>query len=146
MRDDKKQQIQKKAQNKKENYSGDTCISDKISREFSSEIVESLKNDVNRIYPFYKLDLSFKPLECCVLEDSATEDKKRVSICVKNKQGKYYNYNKLMQVIIHEMAHVLSKNIDTSHSSREFRENYSNLMNKAIDLGIIDPSRLNVLN
>ena len=53
--------------------------------------------------------LSFHPLECCTLEDSATEDKKKVFICVKGKNGKYYNYNKLLQVALHELAHAQSE-------------------------------------
>lgn len=120
------------------------CRRDKVSKEYAEKIVTNLHRDLEKIYPDINtiLKLTFGPLECCELEDSVTEDKKRVHICVKNKNGKYYNYNKLMQVAIHELAHVLSKTVDPEHKSPEFINNYGALMNKAQELGLIDVSKL----
>lgn len=122
----------------------ETCKQNYDTKEFAKHIIESLKNDLQRIHPTIgEYTLKFYPLECCKLEDSETEDKKKVYICVKNKNGEYYNYNKLLQVAIHELAHAMSKSKDPDHTGGEFNSNYSNLMNKAQSLKLIDVSRLN---
>ena len=120
------------------------CVRSPYSKEYAEKILNSLKNDVNKVVPIGEYHLSFHPLECCTLEDSSTEDKKRVSICVKNKNGKYFSYNKLLQVLLHEIAHVQSKQIDPNHKTTEFLTNYNNLMNKASKMGIIDLTKLKV--
>src|SRR5271169_2515709 len=66
------------------------CIKTPYSKEYAQKILNSLKNDINKVHPMDEYQLSFHPLECCTLEDSATFDKKKVFICVKGKNGKYY--------------------------------------------------------
>ena len=122
------------------------CIRTPYSKEYAEKILNSLKNDINKVHPIAEYHLSFHPLECCTLEDSATEDKKKVFICVKDKHGRYYNYNKLLQVILHELAHAQSKSVDPNHTSAEFLSNYNHLMNKASAMGIIDLSKLKERN
>lgn len=119
------------------------CIRTPYSKEYANKILNSLTTDINKVHPIGEYHLSFHPLECCTLEDSATEDKKKVFICVKDKKGKYYSYNKLLQVALHELAHAQSKTIDPNHTSTEFLTNYNNLMSKASKMGIIDLSKLN---
>lgn len=120
------------------------CIKTPYSKEYAKKILESLETDINKVHPIDEYHLSFHPLECCTLEDSATEDKKKVFICVKDKNGNYYNYNKLLQVALHELAHAQSKAVDPNHTSKEFLTNYNNLMSKASKMGIIDLSKLNI--
>lgn len=148
----------------------DVCVKDSQSREISQGILDKLKIDLHRVslvqvqngqsvehngqgddsipeIPVSKIlpiieKLKFFPLECCDLEDSLTEDKKKVFICVKNKKGKFYNYNKLMQVALHELAHAMSAKIDPKHTSKEFIGNYNFLLNRASGMGLIDVSRL----
>lgn len=130
---------------KKEKFKDlEKCVRSPYTREYAEKILNSLKEDVNKVVPIADYHLSFHPLECCTLEDSATEDKKRVSICVKDKNGKYFSYNKLLQVCLHELAHVQSKQIDVNHKTTEFLTNYNNLMNKASKMGIIDLTKLKV--
>lgn len=119
------------------------CIRTPYSKAYAKKILDSLENDINKVHPIGEYHLSFHPLECCTLEDSATEDKHKVFICVKDKSGKYYSYNKLLQVALHELAHAQSKSVDPNHTSTEFLTNYNNLMNKASKMGIIDLSKLN---
>lgn len=118
------------------------CIRTPYSKEYAQKILNSLKDDVNKVYPLNEFQLSFHPLECCTLEDSMTENKHKIFICVKDKQGKYYSYNKLLQVVLHELAHAKSKSVDPNHTSKEFLSNYNNLMNKASNMGIINLSKL----
>ena len=121
-----------------------SCSRTHESKQYADSVIQQLHRDLEEIYPDIStiLKLKFAPLECCDLEDSVTEDKKRVYICVKNKQGRYYNYNKLVQVAVHELAHVLSKTIDPEHKSPEFNNNYTMLMKRAKELGLIDVDRL----
>jgi len=120
------------------------CVRTPYTKEYAEKILNSLKNDINKVHPIGDYHLSFHPLECCTLEDSATEDKKKVFICVKDKNGKYFSYNKLLQVALHEFAHAQSKIVDPNHKSTEFLTNYNNLMNKASKMGIIDLTKLKV--
>ena len=76
----------------------DKCERTPYSKQYAEKILKSLTDDINKVHPIGEYHLSFHPLECCTLEDSATEDKKKVYICVKDKNGKYYSYNKLLQV------------------------------------------------
>jgi hypothetical protein len=45
----------------------------------------------------------------------------------------------LIYVACHELAHAFSSTIDTSHQSREFLENYKNLLTRSYELGLYDP-------
>ena len=120
------------------------CVRTPYSKEYAEKILRSLTSDINKVHPIGEYHLSFHPLECCTLEDSATEDKKKVFICVKDKKGRYYSYNKLLQVALHELSHAISKTVDPGHKSVEFLTNYNHLMNKASEMGIIDLTKLKV--
>lgn len=103
--------------------------------ESSMEVFERLKIDLAKLYPHQFTSLDLKGLVSCVPEDSFTEDKKKVSICLRNKEGKFYPYEKLMKIGIHELAHAMSKQHDPDHVTPEFIGNYTALMNKARSLG-----------
>lgn len=74
-----------------------------------------------------------------LLEDtkSYTINKKKVYLCLKDENGDYYDENMLMFVAIHELAHVLCDEI--GHTDK-FQSIFQNLLNKASDLQIYDPS------
>lgn len=112
---------------RKENY--------KIARDKSStEMFERLKKDLHTLYPAAdRLDLN--GLVSCIPEDSYTENKTHVAICLRNKEGTYYPYEKLLKIGIHELAHAMSKEHDPDHKTPEFINNYASLMKKARDLG-----------
>jgi len=112
---------------RKENY---TLARDRESK----DRFEMLRQDLARLYPnIDKLDLN--GLVSCIPEDSYTENKKHVAICLRNKEGVYYPYEKLLKIGIHELAHVMSKEYDPDHTTPEFIHNYASLMNKARELG-----------
>lgn len=100
----------------------------------SHAVFDRLKTDLGRLYPDLSR-LNLTALVSCIPEDSYTEDKKHISICVRNKKGAFYPYPKLLKIGIHELAHAMSKQMDPEHKTPEFRNNYSYLMNKAISLG-----------
>jgi len=102
---------------------------------YDDPLINRLKNDLILVDPrvknitFYASDASF------------TEDKKRIYICLKDKNGDYYPYNMLIYVCLHELAHAFSSTIDMSHTSVEFITNFQNLVQKASDIKIYDPSQ-----
>jgi regulatory protein YycI of two-component signal transduction system YycFG len=103
--------------------------------QMSNDMFEKLKLDLSKLYPHQLSNLDLKGLVSCVPEDSFTEDKKKVCICLRNKNGEFYPYAKLLKIGIHELAHVMSKQHDPEHTTPEFINNYTYLMNKAYELG-----------
>ncbi len=129
---------------------GESCKRTPRSKEISDIILNKLTSDLMFLYGNIEKirsiveNLKFYPLECCNLEDSMTEDKKKVFVCVKGKDGRFYNYNKLLQVAIHELAHAISKLNDPDHKTPEFNQNYKFLIQKAVNLNFIDLSKLDM--
>lgn len=67
-------------------------------------------------------------------DSSYTENKDVITLCLKDpKTNKYYDFNTLMYVSLHELAHVSS----TSHGhGDEFKDNFAKLLKRAESLGI----------
>lgn len=68
---------------------------------------------------------------------SYTVNKKDVYLCLKDKDGEYYNKNMLVYVAVHELAHVLCPSV--GHTA-EFWKINEQLLNKATELGYYNPS------
>lgn len=100
---------------------------------YNDPLIYQLKNDLISIDPrvqninFYASNTSF------------TEDKRRIYLCLKDKEGNYYPYNMLIYVACHELAHAFSSTVDLSHTTEEFKNNYMMLLTRARDLGLYDP-------
>ena len=60
-------------------------------------------------------------------------------LCLKDEKGNYYDYNMLMYVAIHELAHVISKQVDPDHKTDEFRNNFDFLKKRAAAKGLWNP-------
>lgn len=101
---------------------------------YDDPLIYTLKADLIRIDPRTE-DINFY-----ASNQSFTEDKKRIYMCLKDKNGDYYPYNMLIYVACHELAHALSSTIDLSHTTEEFKNNYITLLTKARDLGLYDPN------
>lgn len=69
---------------------------------------------------------------------SETINKKYVYICCKDENGRYYQKNTLVYVILHEFAHVLCEN--TGHTER-FNEIFQHLLIQAEQMGMYDSSQ-----
>jgi hypothetical protein len=102
---------------------------------YEDPLVFKLKQDLMTIDPrvvninFYASNKSF------------TEDKKRIYLCLKDRHGQYYDYNMLIYVACHELAHAFSSSVDYSHTTEEFRTNYSNLLTNARNAGLWDENK-----
>ena len=72
---------------------------------------------------------------------SFTEDKKDMFLCLRDEQGKYYPDNMLMYVALHELAHAKSHSVDVNHSGDEFKTNFNSYLKKAEELGFYSPSK-----
>lgn len=83
------------------------------------------------------LDPKFKNIELYEGNKSYTLNKKHVYICLKDENGRYYNRNMLVYVVLHELAHTLSH--DVGHT-KTFFENFQNLLERATKAGIYNPS------
>ena len=82
------------------------------------------------------LDPRMKDKVFHVGNESYTEDKKRIYLCIKDSEGHYYPYNVLIQVAIHEMAHALSNHNDPIHVTSEFNDLHLELRKKAMTMGM----------
>ena len=95
------------------------------------EIIQKLK----KIHPKASV-MNF----CIDDKETYTEDKLKTYMCLKNKKGEYYPDNMLMYVAIHELAHAISNQVDTEHTTEEFHSNFKYLLKKAESLGLYDSS------
>jgi hypothetical protein len=102
---------------------------------FQHPIVNQLKEKMTLLSP------RAQQLTWNASNESYTEDKSKIYVCVLDPHtGQLYSPNFLTYVAIHELAHALSPNIDTHHTSPEFRQIFSDLLDKAVRLGIYDPT------
>ena len=77
-------------------------------------------------------------------KESCTINKKTIHLCTKDPQnGRTYDKNTLMFVVLHELAHVLCE--DVGHTER-FSTINTALLNYAIENGLYDPSKPFVKN
>jgi hypothetical protein len=94
-------------------------------------LLNEIKADLIKLHP------KFKSIEIYEGEKSYTINKQRVYICLKDKNGRYYNRNMLVYVICHELAHVLCDEI--GHTEK-FHEVFSDLLEQATNAGLYNPS------
>jgi hypothetical protein len=97
-------------------------------------IISKLKKDITLIDP------QFKNLDVGIGPESYTQNKSKIYLCLSPKKGekKYYNYNMLLYVLLHELAHYTSKSYDPQHTSEEFNSNFNSLLYKAKELNLYD--------
>lgn len=100
---------------------------------YTDPLLDKLKHDLMTLHP------KARELRYFASDRSFTEDKKDMFICLKDENGQYYDVNMLMYVMIHELAHAISKSYDDAHSGREFNENFDMLLQEAAKKGIYDP-------
>jgi hypothetical protein len=83
------------------------------------------------------LDPKFQNVELYEGDKSYTVNKKKVFICLKDNNGRYYNRNMLVYVTLHEYAHMLCKSV--GHTP-EFFTIFDELLDKATEMGLYNPS------
>ena len=88
-----------------------------------------------------KVDPRAQKLSIKGSNQSFTEDKLRVYLCLYDENGQYYDMNMLMYVALHELAHAISHQIDPAHKTDEFKNNFKMLLEKAQVMGVYDKSK-----
>lgn len=98
-------------------------------------MIQHLSKDIELIYP----DITKHNIIILGANDTFTENKKKIFICLRNKQGEYYDYNTLLYITIHELAHVLTSSYD--NHGEQFTETFSKLLFRAKELKLYDPTK-----
>ena len=106
-------------------------IAENYRAESDDPIMLTVKEKLKLIHP----DVS--RLEFYESNKSYTINKQKVHLCLKDKNGDYYNENMLTYVGLHELAHVLCDEV--GHTEKFYRV-FDDLLDKAHEMGLYDPS------
>lgn len=96
-------------------------------------MLEKLRQDL------IKIDPRAARLSFFSASESYTEDKEKVFMCLKDENDKYYPYNMIVEVGVHELAHAFTTVVDKEHVTPEFNNEHQRLKKRAVELGILDP-------
>jgi hypothetical protein len=88
-------------------------------------------------YNMSLLNPKFKDIPLRTGSSSHTVNKSVITLCVKDENGRYYDYNTLFYVVLHELAHVISK---SEGHGPEFINNFKMLIDKSSQMGIFNAS------
>ncbi len=94
-------------------------------------VLQSVKRELSQVHPIVN-ELSFYEGD-----KSYTINKEKVFMCLKDENGEYYDKNMLIYVALHEVAHALNDEI--GHTPK-FHKIFDELLERATELGIYDPS------
>ena len=95
-------------------------------------VLIDLKNTLSQVDPIAD------SLNFYVGNKSYTINKQNVYMCLKDKDGKYYDKNMLLYVALHEMAHAKCEEIGHTMT---FHKIFQALLKKASEKGIYDPNK-----
>lgn len=107
---------------------------------YQEPMLEKLRADLIKIDPRVER-LQFYPAN-----ESYTEDKEKIYICLKDENGQYYPYNMLMEVCLHEVSHALTTVIDKQHVTPEFNNMFTYLRKRAASMNLYNPDEPTVPN
>lgn len=110
-------------------------IINKDIKVYYDPLIEKLSKDLEKIYP----DLSKKDIIILGANDTFTENKQKIFICLRKKDGEYYDYNTLLYIAIHELAHVLTSAYD--NHGEDFTQSFTALLFRAKQLGLYDETK-----
>lgn len=103
-------------------------------------MIERLRQDL------IKLDPRAESLQFFPSNESYTEDKEKVFLCLKDANGEYYPYNQLLEVAIHELAHAICPVVDVNHTSPEWNQIFQQLLQQAVNVNMYNPSEPRIPN
>ena len=106
----------------------------KIYEYYSSKDIklQSLKDKITNVFDNFKKIKVYKSTST-----SYTINKKKIYMCLKDKEGNYYDDNTLIYVLLHEYSHTLCT--DIGHTE-QFDKIFKEVLQKAIHYGIYDGS------
>ncbi len=87
-----------------------------------------LEKVIREIFPIETRDVEFK-----AATKSYTVNKKYIHICMKDRDGIYYDDQVLLNVMIHELSHAINKD-DVGHTTK-FYKICNDLLDKAAEKG-----------
>ena len=88
---------------------------------------------------FKKINPEFKNIPLYSGKGAYTDNKSEITLCLSDPSTKKeYDSNTVMYVALHELAHVISKEIG---HGEEFRKNFTQLLLEGERLGFYDPSK-----
>ena len=88
---------------------------------------------------FKKINPEFKNIPLFSGNGAYTDNKSEITLCLSDPATKKdYDSNTVMYVALHELAHVISKEIG---HGEEFRQNFTKLLLEGERLGFYDPSK-----
>ena len=88
---------------------------------------------------FKKINPEFKNIPLYSGKGAYTDNKSEITLCLADPStNKEYDSNTIMYVALHELAHVISKEIG---HGEEFRQNFSKLLLEGERLGFYDPAK-----
>lgn len=99
---------------------------------FDDPKLDELRNRISSVIP------EIKNVKLFGSNKSFTINKKEIFLCLKDKNGTYYDNNMLTYVLLHELAHVLCDEI--GHTDK-FRQIFRNLLKRAENGGIYNSSK-----
>jgi hypothetical protein len=90
---------------------------------------------------FSVIDPKYAKIPMQIGGSAYTENKEVITLCLKDPMsGKYYDYNTLMYVSLHELSHVITPPKYEEHGE-EFKKNFSRLLSIAASKGIYNPKK-----
>lgn len=85
-------------------------------------IIQTLKTDILKCFP------ELTQLQIYEGNKSYTVNKEKIYLCIKDKNGKYYDKNILMYVLLHEIAHTICPEIG---HTQQFKDIFNVLLQRA---------------
>ena len=105
---------------------------------YDDPLLQRIYLDLKKVYP----GIDSKNIKLYGANNTLTENKKKIFLCLKKKNGDYYDYNTLLYLAIHELAHVINNEYDTGHNHGEkFNELNDILLTRAYDKGLLDKNK-----
>jgi hypothetical protein len=95
-------------------------------------MLDILKKVLTPVHPI------FKTLKLYKADKSYTINKDKTFLCLYDENGDYYPINMLIYVLLHEVSHSLNTK-DVGHTE-EFQRIFDDLLLKATELGVYNPS------
>jgi hypothetical protein len=95
-------------------------------------MLDILKKILTPVHPI------FKTLKLYKADKSYTINKDKTFLCLYDENGNYYPINMLIYVLLHEVSHSLNTK-DVGHTE-EFQRIFDELLAKATELGVYNPS------
>lgn len=90
-------------------------------------VIQVLKENVVNCFP------ELQHLKIYEGDKSYTINKEKIYLCIRDKEGQYYNQNILMYVLLHEIAHTICPEIG---HTQEFKNIFNSLLDRATAFGI----------